>query len=67
LGLIWAFAAGTNLFVYQAGPLVLGYSYGHFDAKDLFKVGPVLTVIEGLLLMALVPLYWPLIGLHWVK
>jgi anion transporter len=67
LGLIWAFAASATLFVYQAGPLVLGYSYGYFDAKDLFKVALVLTVIEGLLLMVLVPLYWPLIGLHWAK
>jgi hypothetical protein len=42
--------------------LVVGYSYGEFTAKDLFKVGGILTLVEGLIVMVLVPLYWPLIG-----
>jgi solute carrier family 13 (sodium-dependent dicarboxylate transporter), member 2/3/5 len=67
LGLIWVFAGGGNLFVYQSSVLVLGYSYGYFDGKDLLKVGAVLTFLEGLLLMVLVPFYWPLIGLNWLK
>jgi hypothetical protein len=31
----------------------------------MFKVGLVLTIIEGIILFLLVPLYWPLIGLSW--
>ena len=32
LGLIWTFAAGGKLFAYQSGVLIVGYSYGYFDA-----------------------------------
>ena len=67
LGLVWSFAGGANLFVYQSSVLVLGYSYGYFTTRDLLKVSVVLTIVEGLLLMALVPLYWPLVGLNWLK
>lgn len=42
-----------------------GNSYGHFTGWDVLKVGGVLTLIEGLILMGLVPLSWPLIGLRW--
>ena len=66
LSLIWSFAGGVNLFVYQSSVLVLGYSYGYFNAKDLFKVSLALTIIEGVFLMLLVSLYWPLIGLNWL-
>ena len=38
LGLIWTFAAGGKLFAYQSGVLIVGYSYGHFDARDLLEV-----------------------------
>ncbi len=41
----------------------MGYSYGHFAAEDLLEVGAILTPVEGLILMVLVPWYWPLIGL----
>ena len=34
-------------------------------SKDVLKVGAVLTVVEGFILMVLVPMYWPLIGLPW--
>jgi anion transporter len=67
IGLVWNFATGARLFVYQSSVLVLGYSYGYFEAKDLIKVGALLTVVQGLLLLFLVPLYWPLIGLNWIK
>ena len=53
------------MFVYQASSYILGYSYGYFEARDLFRVGAILTLVEGALLMVLVPLYWPLIGLPW--
>ncbi len=64
LGLIWSFAAGGKIFVYQSGVMVMGYSYGYFEARDLFRVGLFLTILESLLLAVLVPFYWPLIGIR---
>jgi solute carrier family 13 (sodium-dependent dicarboxylate transporter), member 2/3/5 len=64
LGLIWTFAAGGKLFAYQSGVLIVGYSYGYFAARDLVRVGAWLTVLEFVVLMVLVPFYWPLIGIH---
>jgi anion transporter len=64
LGMIWTFAAGGKLFVYQSGVLIVGYSYGYFAARDLLYMGALLTVIEFVLLLLLVQFYWPLIGLH---
>ena len=62
IGMIWTFASGGKIFAYQSAVLVVGYSYGYFEAKDLLKVGLILTVAESLILLVLVPLYWPLIG-----
>jgi di/tricarboxylate transporter len=42
---------------------VVGYSYGYFDARDMLKIGFTLTVVESIILLLLVPLYWPWIGL----
>jgi di/tricarboxylate transporter len=64
LGLLWSFAAGGKIFVYQSGVLVTGYSYGYFEAKDLLRVGFALTVVESLVLLLIVPFYWPLIGIR---
>jgi sodium-dependent dicarboxylate transporter 2/3/5 len=64
LGLLWTFSAGGKLFAYQSGVLVLGYSYGYFEARDLLRIGAWLTVAEFLILMLLVPFYWPLIGIY---
>jgi anion transporter len=64
LGLIWTFAAGGKLFAYQSGVLIVGYSYGYFDARDLMKMGAWLTIVEFVILMLLVPFYWPLIGIY---
>jgi anion transporter len=65
VGLLWLFSSAGTLFVYQASSFVLGYSYGYFEARDLLKVGALLSVVEGLFIMVLVSLYWPLIGLPW--
>ena len=67
LALLWTIGGGGGLFIYQSGVYVLGYSYGYFQAKDFFKVGVVLTVIEGVLLVLLVQFYWPLIGMNWLR
>lgn len=64
LGLIWSFAAGGKIFVYQSGVMVTGYSYGYFEARDMFRVGICLTLLESLVLLVIVPFYWPLIGIR---
>jgi len=64
--LIWNFSTTSKIFVYQSSVLMLGYAYGYFETKDLLKLGIALTVVEGIILSLLVPLYWPLIGL-WTR
>lgn len=63
IGMIWTFAVGGKIFIYQSAVLVVGYSYGYFDARDMLRVGAWLTVAQAIILVLLVPLYWPLIGL----
>jgi len=63
VGMIWTFAMGGKIFIYQAAVLIVGYSYGFFGAWDIFRVGLSLTVVQAIVLMFLVPFYWPLIGL----
>ena len=63
LGMIWTFGAGPKIFMYESAVLVVGYSYGYFDNKDLLKVGALLSIVTALILLVLVPFYWPLIGL----
>ena len=65
LAMVWAFASGGKLFVYQSSVLVQGLAYGYFNSRDMLKVGLVLSIAEGIILLFLVPLYWPLIGLSW--
>jgi solute carrier family 13 (sodium-dependent dicarboxylate transporter), member 2/3/5 len=64
LGLIWTAAAGGKLFAYQSGVLIVGYSYGYFEPRDLVRMGAWLTIVEFVILLLLVPFYWPLIGIH---
>ena len=63
LGLIWTFGAGPKVFIYESAVLVVGYSYGYFSNRDMLKVGAILSVVTALILLLLVPLYWPLIGI----
>lgn len=63
LGMIWTFGAGPKIFMYESAVLVVGYSYGFFDGKDMLKIGALLSIVACVILMLLVPLYWPLIGL----
>ena len=67
VGLIWQYATGGTLFAYQSSILVMGYSYGYFESHDLLKYGAALAVLQGLILMLIVPLYWPLVGLGWLR
>ncbi|HEY8134096.1 MAG TPA: SLC13 family permease [Thermoanaerobaculia bacterium] len=64
LGMMWTFAVGGKIFIYQSAVLVVGYSYGYFDSRDMFRIGIALTIVQSLILLLLVPIYWPLIGLR---
>ena len=63
LGMIWTFASGGKIFVYQSAVMIVGYSYGYFNGRDMLRLGFALTLIESLLLLIVVPFYWPLIGI----
>jgi di/tricarboxylate transporter len=63
IGMLWAFSAGGKIFVYQSGVLIVGYAYGYFEARDIFRLGWIMSLIESLLLLLVVPIYWPLIGI----
>jgi len=63
LGMIWVFSCGGKIFVYQSAVLIIGYAYGYFRSKDLFRLGLVMSAVDSLLLLVVVPFYWPLIGI----
>jgi len=64
IGMLWVFSAGGKIFVYQSGVLVIGYGYGFFRAKDILRLGLLMSVVDSLLLLVVVPFYWPLIGIR---
>jgi anion transporter len=63
LGMVWTFGAGPKIFLYESAVLVVGYSYGYFDNKDMLKVGAIMSIVTAAIMFFLVPLYWPLIGI----
>jgi sodium-dependent dicarboxylate transporter 2/3/5 len=63
LGMIWTFSAGGKIFVYQSAVLIVGYAYGYFEARDMFRLGLCMSVVDSLLLLLVAPFYWPLIGI----
>jgi solute carrier family 13 (sodium-dependent dicarboxylate transporter), member 2/3/5 len=63
LGMIWTFGAGPKIFIYESGVLVVGYSYGYFDSRDMLKIGAVLSLVTAAILVLLVSFYWPLLGI----
>ena len=63
LGMLWVYSAGGKIFVYQSGVLVIGYAYGYFRAKDILRLGLIMSLVDSLLLLIVVPFYWPLIGI----
>ncbi|MBI3935189.1 MAG: anion permease, partial [Acidobacteria bacterium] len=63
LGLVWSFATGGKLFIYQSLVLIAGYSFGSFTARDVFRIGLFFLIVEWILLLLIVLLYWPLIGI----
>jgi len=67
LGMIWTFGSAGKLFVYQSAVLIVGYSFGYFRASDLVRMGLLLTIVEFVVILVIVPLYWPLIGIEWQR
>ena len=63
IGMLWTFAVGGKVFIYQSLVLIAGYSFGCFDARDVFRMGAFFLFAESLALLILVPIYWPLIGI----
>jgi solute carrier family 13 (sodium-dependent dicarboxylate transporter), member 2/3/5 len=63
LGMVWTFSSGATIFMYQNAVLIVGYSYGYFTSKDLLKLGLWMSLVDSLLLLIIVPFYWPLIGI----
>ena len=64
LGMIWTFGSAGKIFVYQSAVLIVGYSYGYFNGRDLLRIGLLLTLVEFVVILLIVPLYWPIIGIH---
>ena len=64
LGMIWVFSSGGKIFVYQSGVLIIGYAYGYFRAKDILRLGMLMSAVDSMLLLLVVPFYWPLIGIR---
>lgn len=64
IGMLWVFSAGGKIFIYQSGVLIIGYSYGYFRAKDVLRLGLLMSLVDSLLLLVVVPFYWPLIGIR---
>jgi sodium-dependent dicarboxylate transporter 2/3/5 len=64
IGMIWTFGSAGKIFVYQSAVLIVGYSFGYFKARDLLYVGTLLTVVEFIAIIVIVPVYWPLVGIH---
>ncbi len=64
LGMIWTFASGGKIFVYQSAVIIAGYSYGYFRPRDLLRLGICLSVVDSLQIVLLGSFYWPVIGIH---
>ena len=64
IGMLWFFSSGGKIFVYQSGVLVIGYSYGYFRARDILRLGLLMSVVDSMLLVIVVTFYWPLIGIR---
>ncbi len=64
LGMVWVFGSAGKIFVYQSAVLIIGYSFGYFRSRDLLRLGILLTLVEFVAILLIVPFYWPLIGVR---
>lgn len=58
VGMIWVFSSGGKIFVYQSGVLIIGYAYGYFRPKDILRLGLLMSLVDSLILILVIPLYW---------
>ena len=63
MGMLWVFASGGKIFIYESAVLVVGYGYGYFRARDILRLGFLMSIVDSLVLLVVVPFYWPLIGI----
>jgi len=63
LGLVWSFATGGKLFIYQSLVLIAGHSFGVFDSRDVLRVGAFFLLVQSFVILLLAPYYWPLLGI----
>jgi di/tricarboxylate transporter len=61
---VWSYSTGGKLFIYQSLVLIAGYSFGCYTARDVFKIGLFFLITQSILLLVLVPFYWPLLGIR---
>ena len=64
IGMLWVFSSGGKIFIYQSGVLVIGYGYGYFRSKDILRLGLLMSFVDSLVMLVVVPFYWPLIGIR---
>lgn len=65
VGMIWTLAFRGKIFIYQLTILVVGYSNRYyFSGRDMLRVGARSTILEAMIVLLLVPFYWPLIGIR---
>ena len=64
LGMIWVFGSAGKIFVYQSAVLIVGYSFGYFRSRDLLRLGLLLTIVEFVAILLIVPFYWPAISIR---
>jgi solute carrier family 13 (sodium-dependent dicarboxylate transporter), member 2/3/5 len=64
LGMIWVFGSAGKIFVYQSAVLIVGYSFGYFRSRDLLRLGLLLTIVEFIAILLIVPFYWPALDIH---
>ena len=63
VGLIWSFSAAGKFFIYQSLVLIAGYTFGCYNGRDVFRISAFFLVVDWVLLLLIVPLYWPLLGI----
>ena len=64
IGMLWVFSSGGKIFIYQSGVLVIGYGYGYFRSQDILRLGLLMSFVDSLVMLVVVPFYWPLIGIR---
>ena len=63
VGLIWSFSAAGKLFIYQSLVLIAGYTFNCYSGRDVLRISAFFLIVDWILLLLIVPLYWPLIGI----